>query len=239
MRIKACIFDMDGTLINSIMDIAFSMNLALKKLGYTEIKIDEFNTLVGRGYSKLVENTLEHLNVNLNDKHLKDNLYQEFVKAYNQNLSSLTKAYDGIPELLRKLNSLNIPVGILSNKNHEELLIISKDIFKDINFFEVRGYSPRFEAKPDPSNALDMIIELNLMPKEIAYIGDSDVDMITAQNAGFLPIGVSWGFRTIKELKESGAKYILSSPSELLDIIKWIQKYISHTCIIIYLIMKA
>ncbi|AAX17993.1 HAD family hydrolase [Borrelia turicatae] len=220
MRIKACIFDMDGTLINSIMDIAFSMNLALKKLGYTEIKIDEFNTLVGRGYSKLVENTLEHLNVNLNDKHLKDNLYQEFVKAYNQNLSSLTKAYDGIPELLRKLNSLNIPVGILSNKNHEELLIISKDIFKDINFFEVRGYSPRFEAKPDPSNALDMIIELNLMPKEIAYIGDSDVDMITAQNAGFLPIGVSWGFRTIKELKESGAKYILSSPSELLDIIK-------------------
>ncbi|UPA12323.1 HAD family hydrolase [Borrelia venezuelensis] len=220
MRVKACIFDMDGTLINSIMDIAFSMNLALKKLGYTEIKIDEFNTLVGRGYSKLVENTLEHLNVNLNDTHLKDNLYQEFVKAYNQNLSSLTKAYDGIPELLRKLNSLNIPVGILSNKNHEELLIISKDIFKDINFFEVRGYSPRFEAKPDPSNALDMIIELNLMPKEIAYIGDSDVDMITAQNAGFLPIGVSWGFRTIKELKESGAKYILSSPSELLDIIK-------------------
>ncbi|AHE62986.1 HAD family hydrolase [Borrelia parkeri] len=220
MRIKACIFDMDGTLINSIMDIAFSMNLALKKLGYTEIKTDEFNTLVGRGYSKLVENTLEHLNVNLNDKHLKDNLYQEFVKAYNQNLYSLTKAYDGIPELLRKLNSLNIPVGILSNKNHEELLIISKDIFKDINFFEVRGYSPRFEAKPDPSNALDMIIELNLMPKEIAYIGDSDVDMITAQNAGFLPIGVSWGFRTIEELKESGAKYILSSPSELLDIIK-------------------
>ncbi|WP_434756962.1 HAD family hydrolase [Borrelia puertoricensis] len=220
MRIKACIFDMDGTLINSIMDIAFSMNLALKNLGYTKIKTDEFNTLVGRGYSKLVENTLKHLNVKLNNKQIKDNLYQEFVQAYNQNLSSLTRAYDGIPELLRKLNSLNIPVGILSNKNHEELLIISQNIFKDINFFEVRGYSPRFEAKPDPENALDMIIELNLMPKEIAYIGDSDVDMLTAQNAGFLPIGVAWGFRTIKELKESGAKYILSSPSELLDIIK-------------------
>lgn len=222
MNIKACIFDMDGTLINSIMDIAFSMNFALKKLGYKEIKTDEFNTLVGRGYSKLVENTLEYLNINLDDKNIKDNLYQEFVKAYNQNISYRTRAYDGIPELLRKLNSLNIPIGILSNKNHEELLIISKDIFKDINFFEVRGYSQRFEAKPDPANALDMIIELNLTPQEIAYIGDSDIDMITAQNAGFLPIGVSWGFRTIEELKASGAKYILNNPSELLEIIKWI-----------------
>ncbi|ASQ29418.1 phosphoglycolate phosphatase [Borrelia miyamotoi] len=220
MKIKACIFDMDGTLINSIIDIAVSMNLALKKLGYKEIKTDEFNTLVGRGYSKLVENTLEYLKINLNNKHLKDNLYQEFVKAYNQNLYSQTRAYDGIPALLSTLNSLNIPIGILSNKNHEELLIIARDIFKDINFFEIRGYSSRFEAKPDPANALDMIIELNLMPKEIAYIGDSDIDMMTAQNVGFLPIGVSWGFRTIDELKKNGAKYILNSPSELLDIIK-------------------
>ncbi|BCR21271.1 HAD family hydrolase [Borrelia miyamotoi] len=220
MKIKACIFDMDGTLINSIMDIAVSMNLALKKLGYKEIKTNEFNTLVGRGYSKLVENTLEYLKINLNNKYLKDNLYQEFVKAYNQNLSSQTRAYDGIPELLSTLNSLNIPIGILSNKNHEELLIIARDIFKDINFFEIRGYSSRFEAKPDPANALDMIIELNLGPEEIAYIGDSDIDMMTAQNVGFLPIGVSWGFRTIDELKKNGAKYILNSPSELLDIIK-------------------
>ncbi|AHH04730.1 HAD family hydrolase [Borrelia miyamotoi] len=220
MKIKACIFDMDGTLINSIMDIAVSMNLALKKLGYKEIKTDEFNNLIGRGYSKLVENTLKYLKINLNNKHLKDNLYQEFVKEYNQNLSSQTRAYDGIPELLSTLNSLNIPIGILSNKNHEELLIIARDIFKDINFFEIRGYSSRFEAKPDPANALDMIIELNLMPEEIAYIGDSDIDMITAQNVGFLPIGVSWGFRTIDELKKNGAKYILNSPSELLDIIK-------------------
>ncbi|MBW6187540.1 HAD family hydrolase, partial [Pseudomonas aeruginosa] len=156
---------------------------------------------------------------NLNNKHLKDNLYQEFVKEYNQNLSSQTRAYDGIPELLSTLNSLNIPIGILSNKNHEELLIIARDIFKDINFFEIRGYSSRFEAKPDPANALDMIIELNLMPEEIAYIGDSDIDMITAQNVGFLPIGVSWGFRTIDELKKTGAKYILNSPTELLAII--------------------
>ncbi|AHH10869.1 HAD family hydrolase [Borrelia coriaceae] len=220
MKIKACIFDMDGTLINSIMDIACSMNFALKKFGYREIKPDEFKTLVGRGYSKLVENTLDYLSINLNDKYLKDNLYQEFVKAYNHNLASQTIAYDGIPELLKNLNTLNIPIGILSNKNHEELLIIAKDIFKDINFFEVRGYSSKFEAKPDPENALDMIIELNLMPKEIAYIGDSDIDMFTAQNAGFLPIGVSWGFRTVEELKKSGAKYILNSPSELLDIIK-------------------
>ncbi|AGT27619.1 HAD family hydrolase [Borrelia miyamotoi] len=220
MKIKACIFDMDGTLINSIIDIAVSMNLALKKLGYKEIKTDEFKTLVGRGYSKLVENTLEYLKIKLNNKHLKDNLYQEFVKAYNQNLYSQTRAYDGIPELLSTLNSLNIPIGILSNKNHEELLIIARDIFQDINFFEIRGYSSRFEAKPDPANALDMIIELNLMPEEIAYIGDSDIDMMTAQNVGFLPIGVSWGFRTIDELKKNGAKYILNSPSELLDIIK-------------------
>ncbi len=220
MKIKACIFDMDGTLINSIMDIASSMNFALKKLGYREIKTEEFNTLVGKGYSKLIENTLKHLNINLNDKHLNDNLYQEFVKAYNQNLYFHTKTYDGIPELLKKLNSLKIPIGILSNKNHEELLIITKDIFKDIKFFEVRGYSSKFEAKPDPENALDMIIELNLMPQEIAYIGDSDIDMLTAQNAGFLPIGVSWGFRTIQELKENGAKYILNDPFELLDILK-------------------
>ncbi|AYE36526.1 HAD family hydrolase [Borrelia turcica IST7] len=220
MKIKACIFDMDGTLINSITDIAFSMNSALKNLGYKEIKIDKFNNLVGRGFDKFVEKTLEYLSINFNDKSLKYNLYKEFVKEYNQNLSSQTRAYDGIPELLSKLNKLGIPIGILSNKNHEELLIVTKDIFKDINFFEVRGYSSKFEAKPDPANALDMIIELNVKPEEIAYIGDSDIDMITARNAGFLPIGVSWGFRTIEELQDSGAKYIINSPSELLDIIK-------------------
>ncbi|BCR22086.1 HAD family hydrolase [Borrelia sp. HM] len=220
MKIKACIFDMDGTLINSIMDIAISMNWALKKLGYNEIKTDEYKTFVGGGYSKLVDNTLKHLQINLNDNQFKDNLYQEFVKAYNQNIFSKTRVYDGIPELLKTLNSLKIPVGILSNKNHEELLIVTKNIFKDINFFEIRGYSSRFEAKPNPANALDMIIELNLIPEEIAYIGDSDIDMMTAKNAGFLPIGVSWGFRTRDELKENGAKYILNSPSELLEIIK-------------------
>ena len=220
MKIKACIFDMDGTLINSIMDIAISMNWALKKLGHNEIKTDEFKNFVGGGYSKLVENTLKHLQTNLNDNQFKDNLYQEFVKAYNQNIFSKTRVYDGISELLKTLNSLKIPIGILSNKNHEELLIVTKNIFKGINFFEIRGYSSRFEAKPNPANALDMIIELNLIPEEIAYIGDSDIDMMTAQNAGFLPIGVSWGFRTKDELKENGAKYILNSPSELLEIIK-------------------
>ncbi|QMU99427.1 HAD-IA family hydrolase [Borrelia sp. A-FGy1] len=220
MKIKACIFDMDGTLINSITDIAFSMNSALKNLGYKEIKIDEFNNLVGRGLDKFVEKTLEYLSINFNDKNLKYNLYKEFLKEYNKNLSSQTRAYDGIPELLIKLNKLDIPIGILSNKNHKELLIITKDIFKDINFFEVRGYSSKFEAKPDPANALDMIIKLDINPYEVTYIGDSDIDMITAKNAGFLPIGVSWGFRTVKELKENGAVYIINSPSELLDIIK-------------------
>ncbi|AWG43027.1 HAD family hydrolase [Candidatus Borreliella tachyglossi] len=220
MKIKACIFDMDGTLINSIMDIAFSMNSALKNLGYREIKTDKFSTLVGRGFEKFVDNALEYLSLSLNDQNLKYNLYKEFIKEYNQNISSQTKAYEGIPELLITLNKLRIPIGILSNKNHEELLIVTKDIFKDINFFEIRGYSSKFEAKPDPTNALDMIIELNVKPEEIAYIGDSDVDMLTARNAGFLPIGVSWGFRTVEELKTSGAKYIINNPSELLDIIK-------------------
>ncbi|WP_445436112.1 HAD family hydrolase [Candidatus Borreliella tachyglossi] len=220
MKIKACIFDMDGTLINSIMDIAFSMNSALKNLGYREIKTDKFSTLVGRGFEKFVDNALEYLSLSLNDQNLKYNLYKEFIKEYNQNISSQTKAYKGIPNLLITLNKLRIPIGILSNKNHEELLIVTKDIFKDINFFEIRGYSSKFEAKPDPTNALDMIIELNVKPEEIAYIGDSDVDMLTARNAGFLPIGVSWGFRTVEELKTSGAKYIINNPSELLDIIK-------------------
>ncbi|UGQ16331.1 HAD family hydrolase [Borrelia sp. RT5S] len=220
MKIKACIFDMDGTLINSITDIASSMNSALKNLGYKEIGTDKFNSFVGRGFDKFVEKTLEYLSMNFNDKSIKYNLYEEFVKEYNQNLTSQTRAYDGIQGLLAELNKLKIPVGILSNKNHEELLAVTKNMFKDIDFFEVRGYSSRFEAKPDPANALDMIIELNVKPEEIAYIGDSDIDMITARNAGFLPIGVSWGFRSIEELKENGAKYIINRPSELLDIIK-------------------
>ena len=220
MKIKACIFDMDGTLINSITDIASSMNSALKNLGYKEIGTDKFNSFVGRGFDKFVEKTLEYLSMNFNDKSIKYNLYEEFVKEYNQNLTSQTRAYDGIPDLLAELNKLKIPIGILSNKNHEELLAVTKNMFKDIDFFEVRGYSSRFEAKPDPANALDMIIELNVKPEEIAYIGDSDIDMITARNAGFLPIGVSWGFRSIEELKENGAKYIINRPSELLDIIK-------------------
>ncbi|UER67824.1 HAD family hydrolase [Borrelia sp. BU AG58] len=220
MGIRACIFDMDGTLVNSIKDIAFSMNSALKNLGYKEIKAEKFSSFVGRGFDKFVEKTLDYLSINFNDKSLKYDLYKEFVREYNQNLSSQTRAYDGIPELLAELNKLNIPIGILSNKNHEELLALTKNMFGDIKFFEIRGYSSRFEAKPDPANALDMIVELNVKAEEVAYIGDSDVDMITARNAGFLPIGVSWGFRTIEELKANGAKYIINAPFELLSIIK-------------------
>ncbi len=239
MKIKACIFDMDGTLVNSIMDIAFSMNSALSNLGYSKIELSKFNALVGRGFNKFVIDTLKLLSLEHNNPNLQEKLYKEFVKEYNKNLSSQTKPYENIKPLLETMNKLNIPIGILSNKNHEELINLVKNIFGNILFFEIRGYSKNFPPKPDPENALDMILELNVRKEEIAYIGDSDVDMLTALNAGFMPIGVSWGFRSVQELKESGAKHIIHNPLELLDLIKWIQNHIFLIYIIIYSIMKA
>ncbi|WKC80043.1 HAD family hydrolase [Borreliella tanukii] len=220
MKIKACIFDMDGTLVNSIMDIAFSMNSALSNLGYNKIELNKFNTLVGRGFDKFVIDTLKLLSLEYNNPNLQDKLYKEFVKEYNKNLSSRTQPYENIKTLLENMNKLKIPIGILSNKNHEELINLVKNIFGNIFFFEIRGYSKKFPPKPDPENALDMILELNVQKEEIAYIGDSDVDMLTALNAGFIPIGVSWGFRSVQELKQNGAKHIIHKPLELLDLIK-------------------
>ncbi|QFI14774.1 HAD family hydrolase [Borrelia sp. CA_690] len=219
MKIKTCIFDMDGTLVNSIMDIAFSMNSALSNLGYDAIKLEKFNDLVGRGFNKFVIDTLKLLSLDSNNPNLQDKLYKEFVKEYNKNLSSQTQPYKNIKTLLENLNKLKIPIGILSNKNHEELINLVQNIFGNIFFFEVRGCSKKFPPKPDPENALDMILELNVRKEEIAYIGDSDVDMLTALNAGFIPIGVSWGFRSVQELKQSGAKHIIHKPLELLDLI--------------------
>ncbi len=134
MKIKACIFDMDGTLVNSIMDIAFSMNSALSNLGYNEIELNKFNALVGRGFDKFVIDTLKLLSLEYNNPNLQDKLYKEFVKEYNKNLSSKTQPYENIKTLLENMNELKIPIGILSNKNHEELISLVK-IFLEKYFF--------------------------------------------------------------------------------------------------------
>lgn len=136
MKIKACIFDMDGTLVNSIMDIAFSMNSALSNLGYSKIELSKFNALVGRGFNKFVIDTLKLLSLEHNNPNLQEKLYKEFVKEYNKNLSFQTKPYENIKPLLETMNKLNIPIGILSNKNHEELINLVKNIFGNILFLK-------------------------------------------------------------------------------------------------------
>ncbi len=136
MKIKACIFDMDGTLVNSILDIAFSMNSALSNLGYNKIELNKFNALVGRGFNKFVIDTLKLLSLEYNNPNLQNKLYKEFVKEYNKNLSSQTQPYENIKTLLENMNKLNIPIGILSNKNHEELITLVKNIFGNIFFLK-------------------------------------------------------------------------------------------------------
>ena len=209
-RIVAVIFDLDGTLVNSLEDISSSVNKVLEGLGCRPLSVEEYRPLVGWGLRKLVASAADRSLAEDEEEEAYQavlNLYREFPVVY----SSL---YEGIPELLARFSNV-LTLGVLSNKEHLVAQEVVRRLLPTVPFREVWGARPGVPHKPDPTAVLDMLQGWGLRPEQTACVGDSAVDMQTAVNAGCLPLGVSWGFRPREELQTSGAAEIFQTPRQL------------------------
>ncbi len=215
---KTIIFDLDGTLIDSLEDIAVCMNQVLKELNLPIHEMNDYKYFVGGGISILVDNALNALNKEITDE-LKEKVTQRFKEIYDQKLHLKTKAYDGIYELLDELVSLDCKIGIISNKPHDFTVQYANSLFSKYNIKEVHGQKSDVPKKPDPIAAITIANSFNIPCEEIYFVGDTMVDMQTAVNANMIGIGVLWGFRDEKELMENGADFIVKHPLDILDII--------------------
>lgn len=217
MKHKAVVFDLDGTLLDTLDDLADSLNRVLQAKGFPPHPVDLYRYFVGDGAAMLVTRALPQEKRNTE---LVNDCLGAFRKDYGLNWKVKTKLYAGVPELLNTLTAKNIQMAIFTNKpqNFAELCI--QEFLSGWNFAMVVGQKEGFPMKPDPAGAYDIAQTLNIPVQEFLYLGDSGVDMTTAINAGMFPVGASWGFRSEKELREHGALEVINQPTDLLKVLK-------------------
>ena len=207
---KAVLFDLDGTLTDTLRDIADAMNHALSLHGLPEFAVEEYKYLVGNGAKKLAERAVRD-RLDLQMAVLRD--YQAYYETHNL---VTTQPYEGIPELLSALADRGLKLCVLSNKPHADTCHVVSHFFPQIPFAVVRGQMEGVPVKPDPTGALAVAREIQAAPESFLYLGDTSVDMTCARNAGMHSVGVTWGFRTAEELRSAGAELLISHPPELL-----------------------
>ncbi len=217
MKIDAIIFDLDGTLLNTIDDLAGSMNKVLKENSFPTHPTSSYFYFIGNGAKSLVERALPE---DKRDPVLLEKYLCRYRDIYRENWNVETKLYDEIDNMLISVKNLNIPMAILSNKPHSDVLKCIDYYFKPNTFLTVTGQKDTIPHKPAPDGAFNITKELEVNSERTIFVGDSSVDMKTAKAAGMIAVGVSWGFRTTKELLENGADHIIDKPSELLVLLK-------------------
>jgi phosphoglycolate phosphatase len=211
--LKAIIFDLDGTLLNTLDDLADCMNRVLHHHGYPSYPVEQYKLFVGEGIYSLVKKAVNPFTQN----QIKiDSMFEEMKEEYKKNWNKKTKPYETMIDVLSELKKAGILLSILSNKPEPLAKITVRYFFPKISFFHVQGALDTIPQKPDPTGALAMIKKANLPKKEFILIGDSSVDMATAKNASIYPAGVLWGFRGKEELIKYGAKHIFKHPKEIL-----------------------
>lgn len=215
MKTKAVIFDLDGTLIDSLEDIALSMNDVLKEFNLPTHPLSAYNHFVGDGALYLVQRAVPKNS----SEELIDTILIRYKEVYDRAIHHSTKPYDGIYELLTQLQTLPLKLGILSNKPHEFTLKYAQNLFNEFNFSEIHGQKEDVPKKPHPQGAFNIANAFNLESNEIFYVGDTPTDMFTAHNANMKSIGVLWGFRTKEELVEAKANFLAKEPLDILKII--------------------
>ncbi len=214
---KAVIFDLDGTLLDTIEDITDSMNASLRSLGHLDFPIDAYKYFVGRGVDELIVSAIEAGGI---DPQEFTAIKAGYLKEYAIRKSMKTKPYPGMINLLQKLIKAGIKVCILSNKPHFQTEAVVETYFSNVDFDIVFGKKPEYPIKPDPSSANAITQLLGIDIAEILYVGDTNTDMETAINAGFDSVGVLWGFRNKQELLNANATYIVSQANQIYDIVK-------------------
>jgi phosphoglycolate phosphatase len=212
MNYKAIIFDLDGTLVDTLDDLTEAMNQALGHLGQPVRTRYECRDMIGRGLPEFAKSALPP-----EACHLKEPLLRKMREIYLGICLNQTKPYDGISEVLTACQKQQIRLGVLSNKAHDLTVRISEHYFGKETFCQILGQKENIKPKPDPEPVFLLLEKMALKPAEVLYIGDSEVDVQTAHNAGVDCIAAGWGFRSIEVLRQAGAKIIIHQPLELMD----------------------
>ena len=210
---SAIIFDLDGTLADTIADLAFAVNTALAGRNLPTHDIPEVKLMVGNGFRNLVRLALPE--ARRTEAYIEE-LRAEASAIYEVHTLDNTRPYPGIPELLAELGRRDISRAVLSNKPDTLTHRVIEGLFPGAGFAVVRGERPEFPRKPDPASALDIANRLGFPARDVCYLGDSDVDMVTARNAGMFSVGAAWGFRGAAELKAAGAGLVIDAPRDIL-----------------------
>lgn len=210
------IFDLDGTLLDTIDDLAVSANYALRLYGYPEHELKKYCFFVGNGITKLIERALPE---KARQESTILQLRKVFVEYYQQHKTDLTHPYPGIPELLDDLKSAGIHLAVASNKYNQGTQELIRHYFGPDLFTVVLGQRDNIPVKPDPAIVNDILQQTGIAKANTLYIGDSGVDMQTANNSGLTSIGVTWGFRPRQELEANGARYIVDKPQQIKEAI--------------------
>ncbi len=213
--IKAVIFDLDGTLVDSLSDLCDSTNYALEKFGFQKRDREEFNYFVGDGVPKLIERAIGEKDYT---KEIGDKVYKEFMAHYREHFLDKTAPYENILKCVDDLFEFGIKLAVVSNKVDEMTKRIVERYFSQ-KFLAVMGKREDFPLKPNPTSTLAIIKQLGVNPSECVFVGDSGMDMATAKNAGCVALGVTWGFRTREELLENKADYLVEEPSEIFSLV--------------------
>ena len=214
---KAVIFDLDGTLLDTIEDIALATNRVLAARGLAPFTIDETKLLVGDGIEEMVRRSFGLRGVDSLSGADVAAIIQDYRREYEACWRSHSRPYAGVPELLGGIARRGLRTAVLSNKSHLFTTVMTAELLAGFRFDSVRGAQPGVPLKPDPSPALAIAAELGVPAAACAFVGDTSIDMETAVAAEMLPVGALWGFRTADELRRSGASVLIASPLDLLD----------------------
>ncbi len=213
---KLVIFDLDGTLLNTIADLAGSTNYALAKNGFPIHEVNEYNYFVGNGINKLFERALpegEKTKVNVSA------IRQDFLLHYDKHNVDLSRPYAGIPELLQALQEKGVKIAVASNKYQAATEKLVPYFFPNIHFEAIFGQREGINPKPDPTIVYDILAQACVCKSETLYVGDSNVDMQTAINSDVDACGVTWGFRPVHELQSYSPKYIAHKAEDILQFV--------------------
>ncbi len=214
ITVKAVIFDLDGTLADTLEDLTDAYNYGLKELGLAGHNKERYRMMIGTGSADLCRRALPPDRTDLIDK-----LLELGLSRYSDHYLDKTTAYPGITELLDELNSSNIRLAVLSNKPDAFTNKIVAEMFGPERFEIIRGQLDGTPPKPDPAAVLGILEQMKLSPSDVLYVGDSAIDMATAAAAQLRSVGVSWGFRDRQELQTAGAAHIIDQPAQLLDLL--------------------
>jgi len=213
---KLVIFDLDGTLLNTIEDLGAAANYALQRNGYATHSMASYPYFVGNGVRRLMTRVLPE---DARDNETVDRVLKDFMEYYDEHNTDYTKPYSGMPELLQDLRDMGVAMAVASNKYQKAVTKIIAHFFPDIQFVAVEGQRDGVNVKPDPSVIFSILGQAQVLKSETLYVGDSGVDMEAARRACIDSVGVTWGFRSEKELVENHADAIVNNPVDILSIV--------------------